>query len=190
MHIPVSLMRKIPAKPFSSSGTIAVRRAPGSRTRALVSFAGRTEQAAIGRGGMTTRKREGDGATPIAAMPLLGGYVRADRMVPPATRLSLTHMRRDMLWCDAPDHASYNRPVTAPFAGRHETLMRADGLYDVCLVMDWNIRVRRRNGGSAIFFHLVRPGYQPTEGCIAVTLPAMRRILAFARKGTRVKVLG
>ncbi|TCQ06738.1 L,D-peptidoglycan transpeptidase YkuD (ErfK/YbiS/YcfS/YnhG family) [Rhizobium sp. PP-F2F-G36] len=190
MHFPVSLMRKIPPKPRPSPGTITVRTAPGNRCRALVSFSGRTEQAAIGRGGMTARKREGDGATPIAAMPLIDGYVRADRTVPPVTRLSLKRTRGDMLWCDAPDHACYNRPVSAPFAGRHETMMRSDGLYDVCLVMDWNMRVRRRNGGSAIFFHLIRPGYQPTEGCIAVSLPAMRRILAFARKGTVVKVLG
>ena len=183
-------MRKIPAKPRSSPGTITVRAAPGSRTRALVSFAGRTERAAIERGGTTARKREGDGATPIAEMPLIGGYVRADRIAPPATRLPLKRTRPGMLWCDAPDHACYNRPATAPFAGRHERMMRDDGLYDVCLVMDWNLRVRRRNSGSAIFFHLMRAGYQPTEGCIAVSLPAMRRILAFARKGTRVTVLG
>ncbi|WP_092935776.1 L,D-transpeptidase family protein [Rhizobium sp. 9140] len=183
-------MRKILSKPRSSPGTITVRAAPGRRYHALVSFSGRTEQAAIGRGGMTARKREGDGATPIAAMPLIDGYIRADRVVPPATRLFLKRTRTDMLWCDAPDHACYNRPVSAPFAGRYETMMRSDGLYDICLVMDWNMRVRRRNAGSAIFFHLIRPGYQPTEGCVAVSLLAMRRILAFARKGTVVNVLG
>ena len=182
-------MRKIPSPSKTSAGVITVRPAPGNPRKALVSFAGRTERAAIGRGEMRSRKREGDGATPIAAMPLLGGYLRADRIVPPVSRLKLTRIRPDMLWCDAPGHPSYNRPVRAPFAASCETMARGDGLYDVCLVMDWNMRVRRRNGGSAIFFHLIRPGYQPTEGCIAVSLPAMRRLLAFARKGTVVKVI-
>jgi L,D-peptidoglycan transpeptidase YkuD (ErfK/YbiS/YcfS/YnhG family) len=183
-------MRKTPPKPPSSAGTITVRAAPRDRCRALVSYGGRTEQAAIGRSGFTVRKREGDGATPIAAMPLLGGYLRADRIVPPASRLRLTRTRPDMLWCDAADQASYNRPVRAPFAASAEAMARGDGLYDVCLVMDWNIRTRRRNGGSAIFFHLIRPGYLASEGCIAVDPKAMRRILAFARKGTVVKVVG
>lgn len=172
-------------KPFC----IDVRRMPGSPTRALVCAGGRVERAAIGRGGLTSRKREGDGATPIASMGLLGGYVRRDRITLPPTALRLIRVRREMLWCDAPAHACYNRPVRRPFAAGHEKLMRDDGLYDVCLVMDWNMSSRRRNAGSAIFFHLIRPGYLPTEGCIAVSAPAMKRLLPFMRKGTRVRVV-
>lgn len=168
---------------------IDVRRKPGSSTRALVCAGGRVEQAAIGRSGLTSRKREGDGATPIAAMRLLGGYTRRDRITLPPTALRLTPVRGDMLWCDAPEHASYNRPVQRPFSASHEELMRRDGLYDVCLVMDWNISSRRRYGGSAIFFHLIRPGYLPTEGCIAVSPPAMRRLVGFMRRGTVVRVI-
>lgn len=170
--------------------SIVVRAAPGNPCRAFVSVGGRVEQAAIGRGGRSARKREGDGATPIAAMPLLFGYVRRDRLVPPATRLPLTAIRSGLLWCDAPAHAAYNRPAHRPLPASHETMARDDGLYDVCLVMDWNIRQRRRNAGSAIFFHLIRPGYPPTEGCIAVSLPAMRRILKVARRGAVVRVVG
>lgn len=168
---------------------IDVRRMPGSTTGALVCAGGRVERAAIGRAGMTSRKREGDGATPIASMRLLGGYMRRDRITLPQTALRLTPVRREMLWCDAPKHACYNRPVRRPFAAGHEELMRDDGLYDVCLVMDWNISSRRRNAGSAIFLHLIRPGYLPTEGCIAVSRQAMKRLVRFLRKGTIVRVV-
>ncbi len=168
--------------------TITVRPKPGSRTRALVSFAGRTEEAAIGRSGTTVRKREGDGATPIAAMRLIGGYVRQDRITRPPTTLPLRFTPKDLLWCDEPRHALYNRPVDAPFKPSHEKMRRDDGLYDVCLVMDWNLRSRKRYGGSAIFFHLAKPGYPPTEGCVAVNLPAMKRLLRFMRRGTVVRV--
>jgi L,D-peptidoglycan transpeptidase YkuD (ErfK/YbiS/YcfS/YnhG family) len=122
-------------------------------------------------------------------MRLIGGYVRRDRVSLPPTRLPLRTTRPGMLWCDAPRHPSYNRPVKAPFVAGHERMMREDVLYDVCLVMDWNLSSRRRNAGSAIFFHIVRPGYEPTEGCIAVSLPAMRRLIRQMRRGTIVKVV-
>jgi len=95
-----------------------------------------------------------------------------------------------MLWCDQPDHPSYNRLVKAPFRPSHEEMIRADGLYDICLVLDWNTTARRRHRGSAIFFHLIKPGYQPTAGCIAVSLRDMQRLIRFMRKGTAVQVIG
>ena len=72
-------------------------------------------------------------------------------------------------WCEVPDDRNYNRPVRMPYAASHERMLRADNLYDACIVLDWNIRPRRRGRGSAIFFHLARPGFTPTQGCVAVT---------------------
>ena len=46
-----------------------------------------------------------------------------------------------------------------PYAASHERMLRADDLYDACIVLDWNIGPRRRGRGSAIFFHLARPGF-------------------------------
>ncbi|PST17593.1 hypothetical protein C7U60_20105 [Mesorhizobium plurifarium] len=182
-------MRKKSSPTGSKKSTIVVRTAPRDRKRALVLFDGRADQAAIGRGGITAIKREGDGATPRAAMRLIGGYVRRDRLALPPTRLPMRSIRRDMLWCDAPQHPCYNRPVRAPFPARHERMMRDDGLYDICLVMDWNISCRRRNAGSAIFFHLIRADYEPTEGCVAVSLSAMRRLIRKMHRRMTVKVV-
>lgn len=182
-------MRRKPRKSANSACTIVVRRKPGNSSRALVTFAGRTEEAAIGRGGISSRKREGDGATPIAAMRLIGGYVRHDRVTLPPTTLPLRFTPQNLLWCDEPRDANYNRPVTAPFKPSHEKMRRDDGLYDICLMMDWNLRSRKRYGGSAIFFHLAKPGYKPTEGCVAVSLPAMKRLLRFMHRGTVVRVV-
>jgi L,D-peptidoglycan transpeptidase YkuD (ErfK/YbiS/YcfS/YnhG family) len=94
-----------------------------------------------------------------------------------------------MLWCDAPEDASYNRPVRKPFAKSHEEMLRGDHLYDICLVMDWNISARKRYRGSAIFFHLAKPGYLPTEGCIAVHQRDMLRLLPLIGPETVVRVL-
>lgn len=168
---------------------ITVRPAPSNPARAFVSFGGITVPAAIGRSGRTALKREGDGATPIAAMKLLYGFVRAEHVGALPTALPLRRIEKDMLWCDAPEHAAYNRMVRAPFKPSHERMQRADGLYDICLVLDWNITSRRRHRGSAIFFHLIRPGYQPTEGCIAISAIAMRRLIRFMRPGMTVRVI-
>lgn len=146
-------------------------------------------RAALGRSGRTARKREGDGATPITTMRLMHGYFRGDHVTVPGTALSMTPIRKSMLWCDATDDANYNRPVTTPFKPSHERLMRDDGLYDICLVMDWNISSRARNRGSAIFFHLAKPGYPPTEGCVAIKLGDMQRLLPLVGPDTVVHVL-
>lgn len=170
-------------------GIVTVRTAPRDRKRGIVSFKGITVPAALGRSGMTSLKREGDGATPIASMRLLCGFVRGDRVNLPQTALPMARITRRMLWCDQPQHAAYNRLVKAPFGASHEDMMREDGLYDICLVLDWNITSRKRYAGSAIFFHLIQPGYQPTAGCIAINLADMKRLIRFLRKGTMVRVL-
>ncbi|AYD02889.1 L,D-transpeptidase family protein [Neorhizobium sp. NCHU2750] len=173
---------------------LVVRTAPGDRRRAIISIGGLSIPAAIGRSGTSAFKREGDGATPIASMKLISGFTRGERMRLPQTPLAMKRISPDMLWCDEPKHAAYNRLVTkragSSFRPSHEEMTRADGLYDVCLVMDWNITCRKRFGGSAIFFHLIKPGYQPTAGCIAVHPRDMKRLLPHLRKGTVVKVVG
>jgi L,D-peptidoglycan transpeptidase YkuD (ErfK/YbiS/YcfS/YnhG family) len=169
---------------------IVVRTAPGNRCQALVTAGPLRFRAALGSSGMTALKREGDGATPIAAMRLLHGYYRRDRgMGALSTALAMTPIRASMLWCDAAFDANYNRPVTAPFGKSHERLMRDDHLYDICLVMDWNITTRRQKCGSAIFFHLAGPGYPPTEGCVAISRRDMLRLLPLIGPETRVRVV-
>lgn len=182
-------MEKTRQRAAKRISTIVVRPQPGKKSRALVQCGPFVVPAAIGRSGRSVLKREGDGATPVAAMKLLYGFRRGESPHRIATPLALSRIRADMLWCDQPEHASYNRLVKAPFRASHEEMKRKDGLYDVCLVMDWNVSSRARNRGSAIFFHLIRPGYQPTEGCIAVKPQDMRRILPFMRKGIVIRVL-
>lgn len=175
--------------PKRTLARLVVRAAPRDQRRAILQAGSLTIPAALGRSGRTSRKREGDGATPIGVMRLLHGYHRNDRVALPPTCLPSRVIGNAMLWCDAPGHACYNRPVRAPFAFSHECLKRSDELYDVCIVMDWNIRSRKRSCGSAIFFHIARPGYTPTEGCVAISLRDMRRLLPHMGPDTLLQVL-
>lgn len=181
--------KKANNKAVRKGNVITVHHSPVSKARAVLSLGPIRVPAAIGRSGRTSRKREGDGATPIASMKVLYGFVRGDRVPPLRTALPLKRISRNMLWCDEPRHPAYNRLVKAPFKSSHEEMQRADGLYDICLVLDWNIRSRARHRGSAIFFHLIRPGYQPTAGCVAVSLKDMQRLLKHITTGTRVRVV-
>lgn len=126
---------------------------------------------------MVAVKREGDGATPIGRLRLLHGYYRKGRLGPRQTPLHLRAIGEHAGWCDEPGDRNYNRPVALPYASGHERMFRADHLYDCCIVLDYNISPRRRGAGSAIFLHIAKPGFQPTEGCVAVTMATMRRLL-------------
>jgi L,D-peptidoglycan transpeptidase YkuD (ErfK/YbiS/YcfS/YnhG family) len=176
----------MPSKPLAE---IILRPQPGNPRRAILQAGPLTFYAALGRSGRSSRKREGDGATPIAAMRILHGFYRRDHGAPPPSRLKLMPIRRWMLWCDAPGDANYNRPVRAPFRKSHEHMMRSDGLYDICLVLDWNVSSRKQGAGSAIFFHLARSGYSPTEGCVAISRRDMERLLPLIGPQTVLRVL-
>lgn len=182
-------MSKQPLKQHKRALTLMVRPAPLKISRAIVQLGHLTFPAAIGRNGRTVLKREGDGKSPISTTRLLYGFYRGDRNAAIATALPMQRTRKSMLWCDEPRNANYNRLVKAPFASSHEEMMRRDGLYDVCLVLDWNITSRSRNRGSAIFMHLIRPGYEPTAGCVALNPRDMRRILPHLRGGAKIRIL-
>ncbi|WP_342586518.1 L,D-transpeptidase family protein [Mangrovicella endophytica] len=144
---------------------------------------------ALGRSGTTIRKREGDGGTPVAAMSLLSAFRRSGRL--PGLRSTLpSRMVRERVdgWCDAPTHPAYNRPVRLPFPASTESLARPDRLYDFAVVLDWNVRQRARHRGSAIFLHIARPDYAPTEGCVAVSPRDMLRLAPHLRKGATLRV--
>ena len=166
---------------------LTVRPRPGRPSEGLLNVAGTVFPCAIGRGGTTIRKREGDGATPLTTMRLLSAYV-VGRRFPLSGRLVTRRIAPDLGWCEVPDDRNYNRPVRMPYAASHERMLREDGLYDACIVLDWNIRPRRRGCGSAIFFHLARPGYTPTQGCVAVSCAVMRRLLPLLSSRTRLRV--
>ena len=123
---------------------------------------------ALGPAGVTHAKREGDHATPAGEFRLLGGFFRADQVLRNAWPSPMRPIRPNDGWCDDPGSAAYNRHVTLPSAWGHEKLWRADRLYDLVIVLDYNIRPCRKHRGSAIFLHCARPDFAPTEGCVAL----------------------
>ena len=154
---------------------------------------------ALGRTGITRSKREGDKATPAGTMRVLYGYYRADRIARPFCRVPLRPVTRNLGWCDDSASPLYNRPSVLPLSAGHEDMWRADGLYDVVFVLDYNIVPRQRGRGSAIFLHCAKPatpkhglprsGLNPTLGCIALRPGDLRRLLSRLSRHPRLIVM-
>jgi L,D-peptidoglycan transpeptidase YkuD (ErfK/YbiS/YcfS/YnhG family) len=147
---------------------------------------GQTLRCALGSGGVRTEKEEGDGATPAGLLPLRRIFYRADRVSPPRCAIPIEPTAQTDGWCDDPSHREYNRFVHLPHDARCEELWRQDTVYDVIGVLGWNDQPVVKGRGSAIFLHIARPDYAPTEGCVALALPDLLRILAEGMTALRV----
>ena len=143
---------------------------------------------ALGRSGRRVVKREGDGATPVGTWRFIGVFYRADRVARPRTTLPIQALKPDDGWCDAVGDRNYNRHVRQPYAASAERMWRSDHLYDLVIVIGHNRHCRVQGLGSAVFLHLCRPGYQPTEGCIALTQHDLRRLLSAIGHNTRLRI--
>jgi len=143
---------------------------------------------ALGAAGITRAKREGDKATPAGIFPLCRVLFRPDRMASPKTRLPVAAIRPDDGWCDAPEDPCYNQPVELPYPASHEKLWREDHVYDVVVVLGHNDAPAKPGQGSAIFMHVARPGYAPTEGCVALALADLETVLTQCRPGDTITV--
>lgn len=132
---------------------------------------------ALGRAGIVTAKREGDGGTPRAAMKLRRVFFRAERLPRPRTLLPVRAIGARDAWCDDRTDRRYNRLIDRPAGEAEERLARPDHLYDVIVELGWNDAPVRKGRGSAIFWHLARPGFTPTAGCVAVERHVFAKVL-------------
>jgi L,D-peptidoglycan transpeptidase YkuD (ErfK/YbiS/YcfS/YnhG family) len=153
-------------------------------------FLGRRFACTIGRGGISAAKREGDGATPAGIHRITRCLYRPDRLARSEVPLWAEPIGPRDLWSDDPADPAYNSAVRAPHAASHECLRRADPLYDLILVTDWNMDPAIPGRGSAIFLHTWRrPGY-PTAGCVAFARPHLLWIANRISPGARLAVPG
>lgn len=128
--------------------------------------------------GIVASKREGDGAAPAGSFALRRVHYRADRGPAPSTALPVRPIAEDDGWCDDPAHEDYNTLVTLPVQASHEVMRREDGLYDLVVEVGYNDDPPVPGRGSAIFMHIARPDYSPTEGCVALARGDLERVLA------------
>lgn len=169
---------------------IVVHRSPLDHRRGRLRAGNLILPCALGRSGTSRTKREGDGASPVGRFALIQGFYRSDRFPRLRTGLALHPIRIHDGWSDDPEDRRYNRLVPLPCPTSHERMWRDDHLYDIVLDIGWNRGPIRRGRGSAIFLHLARPGFTPTEGCVAVHPKAIRRLLERIGPRTKIAIMG
>lgn len=153
------------------------KRPSGKIHHGLLTFNDTTINCCLGRSGIATQKKEGDGTTPTGKFRLLYGFFRKDRLEKPESSLPFSQLDIDDGWCDSSDSPKYNSLVKLPFAQSHEVMTREDRLYDICIILDYNIDPCVSGLGSAIFFHQTSSELRPTEGCVAIDPKDMQLLL-------------
>ena len=140
------------------------------------------------RGGVAAaEKHEGDEMSPIGDWPIRRVLYRPDKGVP-FTTLPTHPIANDDGWCDAPNDPAYNRPIRLPYPASAEKMWRDDDVYDLVVVLGHNDDPPVSGMGSAIFLHLAHAGYEPTEGCIALSRPDVEALLGRASPGDILRI--
>jgi L,D-peptidoglycan transpeptidase YkuD (ErfK/YbiS/YcfS/YnhG family) len=156
-----------------------------------VMWPGQGARAAFGRSGLTpaASKREGDGSSPIGIWPLRRVLWRPDKGPRPVTGLPTQAIAPDDGWCDEVGDPNYNRPVKLPYPASVERMWRDDDVYDLVVVLGHNDNPVVPGRGSAIFMHLSRPDWRPTQGCVALDRRHLEALLAAANPGDAIQIV-
>ena len=156
---------------------VFVRTRPGHRQQGWLAVGLLHIPVALGRAGVKANKREGDTATPRGRFRMMRLWWRADRLARPRTLLPARPIHPSDAWCETPSDRRYNRPLQARTDTDGDRLWRADGLYDLIIEIDHNVRPRVVGRGSAVFIHVARPRFAPTSGCVGLASGSLRQLL-------------
>ncbi|MFL2525662.1 MAG: L,D-transpeptidase [Pelagibacteraceae bacterium] len=143
---------------------------------------------ALGKNGIAKRKKEGDKKTPAGLFSLGKVYYRKDKIRHLKTNLRKIVIKKKMAWCDDPNNKFYNK-LTFTNDKSKEKLYRKDNLYNIIVVINYNIKPIIKNKGSAIFIHLARKNYSGTMGCIGLKKKDLLDILKTVTKRTKIKII-
>ena len=143
---------------------------------------------ALGKAGIKKKKKEGDNITPEGTFKIIRVYYRRDKIKNISTLIKKKEIKKKIGWCDDPASSFYNKEIKLPSKFSHEKLYRKDNLYDLILVLNYNINPIIKNKGSAIFIHITRKNYEPTAGCIALKKRDLVELLKKIKKNTKIKI--
>jgi L,D-peptidoglycan transpeptidase YkuD (ErfK/YbiS/YcfS/YnhG family) len=125
--------------------------------------------AVVGKNGLTSNKKEGDGKTPMGVFPLgtaFGSEEKPKQVTWPYRKTSTYDY-----WIDDSLSKDYNKWIT--FRGNPSTKWKSyekmlQPLYKYGVVINHNMNPIKSGKGSAIFLHIWKGSKNPTAGCIAI----------------------
>ncbi len=127
--------------------------------------------------------------TPIGLFKIRQVLYRKDRIKNFKTKIRKNFIKENMGWCDDPKSNKYNKLIKYPFKFKSEKLFRSDNIYDIIFVLNYNMNPTRKNKGSAIFLHVAKKKFEPTEGCIAIEKRNLKKLAEVVKKNTKVEII-
>ena len=155
----------------------------------FISYNNYKAKCAVGKRGISIKKKEGDFITPKGTFKIREIFYRKDRVQNLITRLKKTAIRKNMGWCDDPKSKKYNKLIYFPFKYSAEKLYRRENIYDIILVLNFNMNPVKKNKGSAIFIHVAKKNFQPTQGCVALDKSELIKMVKSIKKNTVVNII-
>ena len=143
---------------------------------------------ALGKAGIKKKEKEGDNVTPKGIFNIIKMYYRPDKIKNITTDVKKIKIKKNMGWCDDSRSDSYNQQIKLPNKFGHEKLFRNDNLYDLILVLNYNINPTIKYKGSAIFIHIAKNSYKKTKGCIALKKEHLIKLISKIKTNTKIKI--
>ena len=141
---------------------------------------------AVGKRGIGTKKTEGDLITPKGEYKIKSILYRKDREKKLNSKIKKNVILKNMGWCDDPKSTKYNQLINFPFKYSAEKLYRKDNIYDIILVIEYNMKPIKKNKGSAIFLHITKQNFKRTEGCVAIKKRDLKKIILKLNKKSKL----
>jgi L,D-peptidoglycan transpeptidase YkuD (ErfK/YbiS/YcfS/YnhG family) len=135
--------------------------------------------ARLGKNGLSSNRREGDGTTPTGVYRI--GRTMYGNEANPGVRFRYRRLRCGDWWDEDPSSPTYNSfrhvpcGTTPPFGGASEGMWEQPRPYPFLAVVEYNTRPVVPGRGSGIFLHAQTGG--PTIGCISLRKEELRAVL-------------
>ena len=143
---------------------------------------------AVGKRGIGLKKKEGDLITPIGQYKIKYVLFRKDRIKRIQTKIRKIEIKKNMGWCDDSRSRQYNKLLKLPFNYSYEKLYKKEDIYDIILVLNYNMNPYKKKKGSAIFIHVASKSYKKTKGCVAIKKKELLKIIKGLKKVTKIKI--
>ena len=143
---------------------------------------------AVGKRGITDKKLEGDNKTPSGIFRFISIFYRKDRISIAKSHLQKVVIKKNMGWCDDSNSKFYNNLIKFPFLCSAEKLWLTENIYDIIVIISYNINPTIKKKGSAIFLHIAKKNYTPTKGCVAISKKDMKLLIGKINYKTKFRI--
>ena len=132
---------------------------------------------------------EVDKCTPRGRFKFKYILYRKERIKNIHSKLRLIPIKKNFGWCDDIRSKFYNKFIKFPFKFRAEKLYLKENIYDIIVVIDYNLKPIKKKKGSAIFLHVAKKNYSPTLGCVAIAKNDLKKLISVIDKKSFINIL-